>query len=70
MIIHWVRIINLIAWVVSPAKNKPLISNVMSIDYSDELSLYSMNQNLSNLYQYTKSCKGYVYCKILYPGNA
>nr|DAY08584.1 MAG TPA: hypothetical protein [Caudoviricetes sp.] len=27
-----------------------MISNVMSIDYSDEISLYSMNQNLSNLY--------------------
>ena len=42
----------------------------MNIDYSDELSLYSMNQNLSNLIQYTKSCKGYVYRRILFTGNA
>ena len=51
-------------------RNKPLTSNVMSIDYSDEISLYRINQNLSNLIQYTKSCKGYVYSKLLYPGNA
>lgn len=42
----------------------------MSIDYSDEISLYSMNQNLSNLIQYTKSCKGYVYCRQPFTGNA
>lgn len=70
MIMHWVRIINPSAWVVSPAKNKPSISNVMNIDYVDEISLYSMNQNLSNLIQYTKSCKGYVYCKLPFTGNA
>lgn len=31
---------------------------------------YNISQNLSNLIQYTKSCKEYVYCKLLYPGNA
>lgn len=41
---------NLTARVLSPAKNKPLILNVMSKDYSDEISLYRINQNLSNLY--------------------
>lgn len=70
MIMYWVKIINHSAWVVSPAKNKPSISTVMSIDYVDDVSLYRINQNLSNLIQYTKSCKGYVYSRLPFTGNA
>lgn len=42
----------------------------MSIAYVDEISLYSINQNLSNLIQYTESCKEYVYSRLPFTDNA